>query len=447
MNFAQQASTSACGHRAVCWEDTTKSDNEAFEINLSRLDSRVFALSFVVSAFSRSLEEASEIEARVAQLYQKGTQTVAKQAMRFRVPPDSVPMRDKQIASIILIAELFQVGGAWSFRAETELGLGTRSSDLAALARRQLYSSVGYAMVSPDLCGFKSIRDLSSAITPVVLRSLRKEFPSQGLQSDEFVKLLVRVLSDSWRGAKASEKLESEIFHLVGLLNDLFEQIDVHATGFLRWEDFSGYCMQSAALATMQKASSVSDLFYYRRVGKQRVFNRIRCSRFRRLPEFSRLVCVAGGMVHFIHPVTLQVSEHLDADKREFLSQFVSKSSSEDFEDQLVTVHDVELIPERDQFVVSTSQFAIVIFIKKKAQLVWQTDISCQVPQVHLKWCPSFTRVGDLISVGADHNVYIWVRLALPPSLPPTLPSLSPLPPPASAPPLHAQCTHQRVHP
>ena len=93
------------------------------------------------------------------------------------------------------------------------------------------------------------------------------------------------------------------------------------------------------------------------------------------------------------------------------LPQYVSKSKRKKKKAKgaaLVVVHDVEYMPERDELAVSSSNYTISVWAVKNNACSWVTNMSNAVMQTLLLWVPSFTKVGELVSVGSDHALYVW---------------------------------------
>ena len=197
-----------------------------------------------------------------------------------------------------------------------------------------------------------------------------------------------------------------QVSRLVGLLRDLFCQIDVHADGLLMWNEFTDYCVEAGlqVLATVQCAS---DREYEYRTGRlTRLADNIRCGRlvYKAMTHSCapRVVCMPelSSTVNFLTPATLTITEQICAERYEFVSQYGKNTMTN--VDTLVVVHDVEYVPELSQIFVASSNTSISRWeVKKGNTYKWITNmypgdaVEKAVPMATLLWVPSHGRQGS----------------------------------------------------
>jgi WD40 repeat protein/Ca2+-binding EF-hand superfamily protein/stress response protein SCP2 len=393
--------------------------NQSFTMDLDKMDGRTFALSFVLSSFHDNLSSLAQLRVRLVQQYQRGIEMLEKDVFVYVFPNigDGASRKLAMKSSSLVVANLYRntAEGTWTFRTENTYEERAVNNAMVQAARRCLHAGLPAFSLPEDGLIISRINDIATYIRPSTLDILQTLFPPGGFKIDDFVSVMVDVLLEDMPELNSIE----QVSRLVGLLRDLFCQIDVHADGLLMWNEFTDYCVEAGlqVLATVQCAS---DREYEYRTGRlTRLADNIRCGRlvYKAMTHSCapRVVCMPelSSTVNFLTPATLTITEQICAERYEFVSQYGKNTMTN--VDTLVVVHDVEYVPELSQIFVASSNTSISRWeVKKGNTYKWITNmypgdaVEKAVPMATLLWVPSHGRQGELTSVGTDHRLYIW---------------------------------------
>ena len=149
---------------------------------------------------------------RLYQLYQKNTEIVEKEAVDYVLPV--LTLREKRSSSsMVIVSELVRRQGEWSFRSEASFGTAAIRAEKERIARSLLASFIPTLRAEDELA-IATVHDISSAITPKTVATLKSEFSANGLTMDVFVTAMVKALCK----ANSTLRQERQLVHLVGLL-------------------------------------------------------------------------------------------------------------------------------------------------------------------------------------------------------------------------------------
>ena len=393
---------------------------QSFTIDLEKLDSRTFAMTFVASSFHDNLARLTQLRVRLVQRYQRGVDMVEKDVFVYVFPSVKSGPNSKVAAksSTLVVANLYHntANKTWTFRTECSFGENAVNDAMVQSARRCLHAGLPAFSLPEETLKISRINDIATYITPSTLDILQGLFPPNGYEIEEFVTVMVEVLLEDMPELNNIE----QVSRLVGLLRDLFCQIDVHADGLLQWNEFTDYCVE-AGLQVLAKVECASDREYeYRMARSTRLADNVRCARlvYKSLSGIAcggRVICMPelSSTVNFLKPASLAITEQICAERYEFVSQHGKQQMTN--VDTLVVVHDVEWVPDLAQIFVASSNTSVSRWeVKKGNTYKWLTNmypgdnVAKAVPMATLLWVPSYGRQGELVSVGTDHRLYIW---------------------------------------
>ena len=225
-------------------------DSETISVNLKMLEKRAFAMVLVCTASSHGgFRQCGDVGFRVLQKYSKGRFFAHKEMIRGQLDLSETTggALDTQAA---LMCKIFRTPAYDSSSAESIWTIshilcptptGKNADDCVPFCQQQLRPQIPRVMIRGEELMINSVKDIVQYIQPHTLAFLRKSFPHNGYRMNIFVTTLLRQLLRETRALCTT----SQARHLVKLLHNLFEQIDVNGQGRVHWGDFTSFCVES----------------------------------------------------------------------------------------------------------------------------------------------------------------------------------------------------------
>ncbi|RLN47069.1 hypothetical protein BBJ28_00014773 [Nothophytophthora sp. Chile5] len=212
----------------------------------------------------------------------------------------------------------------------------------------------------PNRNALSSVAGICAALSCDEFLGIERHFPEEGLRKDEFAQLL---LFEILRSRPELQRRLGRARDLVGLLFEMFEQIDINGDAVVDWEEFTTFCVSLGA----HKSSRI--LMY-------------------------------DLDVNFLHE--LNCSEKLAAEKKSGDKQVDTLDTLE--------VLDAEHVPARNALAVASNDLCISLWSIIDATVgsyVFNGKLVGRFPALFVKWCPPpLKRL--FVAGGSTEQVQLW---------------------------------------
>ncbi|KAH7467048.1 uncharacterized protein KRP23_11374 [Phytophthora ramorum] len=334
--------------------------------------------------------------------------------------------------NVVLLCKMFRRHGThydWAFHAAVD---GRRN----VLVRSAVTASLVEAMqvflldIMPDIeipnrKPLSSVAAICAALSCTDFLGIERYFPDEGLPKVHFARLLL------WELMRTRPGLMQHLGRataLVGLLFEMFEQIDINGDAVVDWEEFASFCVALGLIATRVPHENDHDqeqphgdpqdapprnLVVYRQeplssstatrtfpyqVSKLKTFSQLK--RIAVIEHKSSRILMFDLDMNFLHE--LNCSEKLAAEKK-------AGDKQQDVLDAL-EVLDAEHVPSRNALAVASSDLCISLWSIIDATVgsyVFNGKLAGRFPALFVQWCPPpLKRL--FVAGGATEQVQLW---------------------------------------
>ncbi|KAG3114656.1 hypothetical protein PI125_g6223 [Phytophthora idaei] len=335
--------------------------------------------------------------------------------------------------NVVILCKLFRRHGKhhdWVFHAATEerSNVVVRSAVTASLVETMqifLLDLIPEIKI-PNRNPLSSVAGICAALSCNEFLGIERHFPSGGLSKGDFTRLLL------WELMRARPSLMQHLGRataLVGLLFEMFEQIDINGDSIVDWDEFTSFCIALGLVATRvphdendhDQGQSHGDnhdapprnMIVYRheplssgtatrtfpyQINKLKTFSQLK--RVAVIEHKSPRILFFDLDMNFLHE--LNCSEKLAAEKK-------AGEKQQDVLDSL-EVLDAEHIPSRNALAVASSDLCISLWSIIDATVgsyVFNGKLAGRFPALFVKWCPPpLKRL--FVAGGSTEQVQLW---------------------------------------
>ncbi|KAG7391395.1 hypothetical protein PHYPSEUDO_004930 [Phytophthora pseudosyringae] len=335
--------------------------------------------------------------------------------------------------NVVLLCKFFRRHGRhhdWAFHAapDDRSNVVVRSAVTAALveAMQVFLLDLIPDIKIPNRNALSSVAGICAALTCHEFLGIKRYFPDGGLRKADFARLLLWELMRTRRGLMQHL---SRATVLVGLLFEMFEQIDINGDAVVDWEEFTSFCVAIGLVATRiqhdendhdqsqghgdSQDAPPRNLITYRQEplgagAATRTFP-YQVNKLKTFPQLKRLAVIEHKSprilifdldMNFLHE--LNCSEKLAAEQK-------AGEKQQDVLDSL-EVLDAEHIPSRNALAVASSDLCISLWSIIDATVgsyVFNGKLAGRFPALFVKWCPPpLKRL--FVAGGSTEQVQLW---------------------------------------
>ncbi|KAF4130619.1 EF hand [Phytophthora infestans] len=335
--------------------------------------------------------------------------------------------------NVVILCKLFRRHGKhhdWAFHAATEdrSNVVVRSAVTASLVETMQIFLLDLMpdIKIPNRNPLSSVAGICAALTCNEFLGIERHFPKAGLSKVDFTRLLL------WELMRARPSLMRHLNRasaLIGLLFEMFEQIDINGDSVVDWDEFTSFCIALGLVATRvphdendhDQGQSHGDnhdapprnMIVYRHEPLSsgtatRTFP-YQINKLKNFPQLKRLAVIEHKSprilffdldMSFLHE--LNCSEKLAAEKK-------AGEKQQDVLDSL-EVLDAEHIPSRNALAVASSDLCISLWSIIDATVgsyVFNGKLAGRFPALFVKWCPPpLKRL--FVAGGSTDHVQLW---------------------------------------
>lgn len=348
--------------------------------------------------------------------------------------PRTGPRHREKQPNIVLCGKFFRRPGQrpsdWAFHAATKdcSNIVVRSVVTASLVESM---QVFLLDLIPDMKisnrnPLTSVSGICAALTCNELLGIERHFLDDGLCKADFARLLL------WEFMRTRSALMQHVDRataLVGLLFEMFEQIDINGDAMVNWEEFTSFCTALGHSVTRvahdehehdegqshedsHTAPPQTSIMYRQKALSSGTASRTfpyQINKIKSLPLLKRLavmehksprILIFDLGINFLHE--FDCGEKLAAEKKR------GKKLNERFD--VLEVLDAEHIPSRNVLAVATSDWSISLWSIIDATIgtyVYNGELAGSFPVLFIKWCPlPLKRL--FIAGGVTEHVQLW---------------------------------------
>ncbi|ETM42597.1 hypothetical protein L914_11783 [Phytophthora nicotianae] len=335
--------------------------------------------------------------------------------------------------NVVILCKFFRRHGKhhdWAFHAATEerSNVVVRSAVTASLVETMQIFLLDLIpdIKIPNRNPLSSVAGICAALSCNEFLGIERHFPKAGLSKVDFTRLLL------WELMRARPSLMQHVGRataLVGLLFEMFEQIDINGDSIVDWDEFTSFCIALGLVATRvphdendhDQGQSHGDnhdapprnMIVYRheplssatatrtfpyQINKLKTFSQLK--RLAVIEHKSPRILFFDLDMNFLHE--LNCSEKLAAEKK-------AGEKQQDVLDSL-EVLDAEHIPSRNALAVASSDLCISLWSIIDATVgsyVFNGKLAGRFPALFVKWCPPpLKRL--FVAGGSTEQVQLW---------------------------------------
>ncbi|RLN92666.1 hypothetical protein BBJ28_00014335 [Nothophytophthora sp. Chile5] len=292
--------------------------------------------------------------------------------------PKTLP-RHSNKPNVVVVCKLFRRHGDhrdWAFHSvwSRRSCVVVRSAVTAALveAMQVFLLDLMPDIEIPNRNALSSVAGICAALSCDEFLGIECHFPEEGLRKDEFARLL---LFEILRSRPELQRRLGRARDLVGLLFEMFEQIDINGDAVVDWEEFTTFCVALGATFPQLKRLAV-------------------------IEHKSSRILMYDLDVNFLHE--LNCSEKLAAEKKTGDKQVDALDTLE--------VLDAEHVPARNALAVASNDLCISLWSIIDATVgsyVFNGKLVGRFPALFVKWCPPpLKRL--FVAGGSTEQVQLW---------------------------------------
>ncbi|KAG1709538.1 hypothetical protein DVH05_020188 [Phytophthora capsici] len=340
--------------------------------------------------------------------------------------------RGKKHSNVVLLCKIFRRHGNhhdWAFHAAAadRRNVVVRSAVTASLveAMQVFLLDLIPEIKIPNRTSLSSVSGICAALSCSDFLGIEKYFPDGGLCKVDFARLLLWELIRT-RPALLQHLARATV--LVGLLFEMFEQIDINGDAVVDWEEFTSFCVAVGFVATRaphedndhddseadgDEHAAPRNLIVYRQeplgggaatrtfpyqVSKLKTFQQLK--RLAVIEHKSPRILMFDLDMNFLHE--LNCSEKLAAEKK------VGEKQQDVFES--LEVLDADHVPARNALAIASSDLCISLWSVIDATVgsyVFNGKLTGRFPALFVKWCPApLKRL--FVAGGSTDQVQLW---------------------------------------
>jgi WD40 repeat protein len=399
--------TSRCGSILHHGDDVTggkDGDAETIGVNLTTLEKRTEVLVLIVTIMRGDFVKVDSIHARVICDI---PDPEASFGTGIQFQPDDELMKyerscklpEENTQNIAMMIRLKRVKGGLNRWVAQTMGVLGRTQDVVTAVQENLLDIFPKLKIAGKDMGLRAVTDVMNRLDVRTIHKLENDFVKSGDEGDglnvyEFCECMIKHL-DLLSGKE--DKL-----HIVSLLTEMFNQIDVDGDGSMEWEEFTAFVIQSGLMATQGgaggQANEASDLQFVRDKYEDKVVH----------GKEIRIIEFFPGLNHFL--VASEKADHVKMFDHN--STYVRTLQIPEDPQRLakIVVLDTEYCHEENVLAVAASDFSITLWDMRKGRLgknepkILRT-LKAPTSQVSMVWCHNHR---TLFTAGVNLEIIAW---------------------------------------